>query len=73
MTLSNQSGLAKERKLLGNSSMVDYPKKAKFHEVKCPQCKASLLIKSTVKVCPICEGTLRFLEALKEKQYIARD
>ena len=52
-TLSNPSGLAKERKLLGNSSMVDYPKKAKFHEVKCPQCKASLLIKFTVKVYPI--------------------
>jgi len=53
--------------------MVDYSKKAKFHKVKCPQCKASLLIKPTVKVCPICEGTLRFLEALKEKQYIVRD
>lgn len=50
--------------------MVDY---SKFHKVKCPQCKASLLIKSTVKVCPICEGTLRFLEALREKQYIVRD
>jgi rubrerythrin len=73
MTPSNPSGLAKERKLTGNSSMVDYSKKAKFQKVKCPQCKASLLIKSTVKVCPICEGTFRFLEALKEKQYIARD
>jgi len=67
------TGLAKERKLSGNSSMVDYLKKAKFHKVKCPLCKASLLIKATVKVCPICEGTLRFLEALKEKQYIVRD
>jgi len=73
MTPLNPSGLAKERKLPGNSSMVDYSKKAKFHKVKCPQCKASILIKPTVKVCPICEGTLRFLEALKEKQYIVRN
>jgi ribosomal protein S27E len=72
MTLSNPSGLAEKRKLPGNSSMVDYSKKAKFLKVKCPQCNASLLIKSTVKVCPICEGTLRFLEALKEKHYIVR-
>jgi hypothetical protein len=73
MTLSNPAVLAKERKLLGISSMVDYSRKAKFLKVKCPQCKASLLIKSTVKVCPICEGNLRFLEALKEKQYIVRN
>jgi rubrerythrin len=73
MTPSNSSGLAKERKLLGNSSMVDYSKKAKFHKVKCPQCKASLLIKPTVKVCPICEASLRSLEALKEKQYLVAD
>jgi rubrerythrin len=67
------TGLAKERKLSGNSYMIDYSKKAKFHKVKCPQCKSSLLIKSTVKVCPICEGTFRFLEALKEKQYVVPD
>jgi hypothetical protein len=37
MTLSNPSGLAEKRKLPGNSSMVDYSKKAKFLKVKCPQ------------------------------------
>jgi hypothetical protein len=73
MTRSNPSVLAKERKLPGNSSMVDNFKKAKFHKVKCFQCKASLLIKPSVKVCPICEGSLRFPEMLKEKQYIVRD
>jgi uncharacterized Zn finger protein (UPF0148 family) len=73
MTPSNPLELTNERKLSGNSSMVDYSKKAKFHKVKCSQCKASLLIKSTVKVCPICEGLHRFLEALKEKQYLVPD
>jgi len=53
--------------------MVDYFKKAKFHKVKCPQCKSSLLIKPDVEVCPICEASLRSLEALKEKQYLVAD
>ena len=53
--------------------MVYYSKKASLQKVKCSQCNASILIKSTVEVCPICEGLLRFLEASKEKQYIVRD
>jgi len=73
MTPSNPLVLAKERKLPSNSSMVDNFKKAKFHKVKCSQCKASLLIKASVQVCPICAGSLRFPEVLKEKQYIVRD
>ncbi len=33
-------------------------KRVKLHTVKCPKCKANLMIKPTEKVCPVCGGSL---------------
>jgi rRNA maturation endonuclease Nob1 len=33
-------------------------KRVKLHPVKCPKCKANLMIKPTEKVCPVCGGSL---------------
>jgi hypothetical protein len=32
--------------------------RVKLHPVKCPKCKADLMIKSTEKVCPVCRIVL---------------
>jgi rRNA maturation endonuclease Nob1 len=32
--------------------------RAKLHSVKCPKCKADLMIKPTEKVCPVCGSSL---------------
>ena len=36
----------------------DEIKRVKLHAVKCPKCKANLMIKPTEKVCPVCGGSL---------------
>ena len=36
----------------------DEIKRVKLHTVKCPKCKADLMIKATEKVCPVCGGLL---------------
>jgi len=33
-------------------------KRVKLHAVKCPKCKADLMVKSDDKVCPVCESSL---------------
>jgi rRNA maturation endonuclease Nob1 len=33
-------------------------KRVKLHSVKCPKCKANLMVKLTEKVCPVCGGLL---------------
>jgi rRNA maturation endonuclease Nob1 len=32
--------------------------RAKLHSVKCPKCKADLMIRPTEKVCPVCGSEL---------------
>jgi rRNA maturation endonuclease Nob1 len=36
----------------------DEIKRVKLHPVKCPKCKADLMIKPTEKVCPVCGSSL---------------
>ena len=36
----------------------DEIKRVKVHPVKCPKCKANLMIKPTEKVCPVCGDLL---------------
>jgi rRNA maturation endonuclease Nob1 len=36
----------------------DEIKRVKLHPVKCPRCKANLMIKPTEKVCPVCGSSL---------------
>jgi rRNA maturation endonuclease Nob1 len=36
----------------------DEIKRVKLHAVKCPKCKADLMIKATEKVCPVCGSEL---------------
>ena len=36
----------------------DEIKRVKLHAVKCPKCKADLMIKPEDKVCPVCGGSL---------------
>ena len=36
--------------------------RAKLNAVKCPKCKADLMIKSTEKVCPVCGDSLPKLD-----------
>jgi rRNA maturation endonuclease Nob1 len=33
-------------------------KRVKLHSVKCPKCKADLMVKPTEKVCPVCGDSL---------------
>jgi rRNA maturation endonuclease Nob1 len=33
-------------------------KRVKLHSVKCPKCKANLMVKPDDKVCPVCGGSL---------------
>ena len=40
----------------------DEIKRVKLHAVKCPKCKADLMVKPTEKVCPVCGGSLPKLE-----------
>jgi rRNA maturation endonuclease Nob1 len=36
----------------------DEIKRVKLYPVKCPKCKADLMVKPTEKVCPVCGGSL---------------
>ena len=36
----------------------DEIKPVKLHSVKCPKCKASLMIRPAEKVCPVCKALL---------------
>jgi len=40
----------------------DEIKRVKLHSVKCPKCKANLMIKPIEKVCPVCGSYLPKLE-----------
>jgi rRNA maturation endonuclease Nob1 len=37
---------------------LDEIKRVKLHAVKCPKCKANLMIRPTEKVCPVCGTAL---------------
>jgi rRNA maturation endonuclease Nob1 len=36
----------------------DETKRVELHAVKCPKCKADLIVEPTEKVCPVCGGSL---------------
>jgi rRNA maturation endonuclease Nob1 len=50
--------------------MPDEIKRVKLHKVKCPKCKANLMVRPTEKVCPVCGNTLLKPKEPQEKAHI---
>ncbi len=56
--LRNNSLFSKRKSCMDSTPDPDEIKRVKLHAVKCPKCKANLMIKPTEKVCPVCGGLL---------------